>query len=289
MEVGDTIQSVFINEARKQIRLLILYGRDLWPDGCPEPLPESVYPEAFVAYLKRGGGTPFYQVWPDETHERCGKLAVALWELPEAAKSLRAALLVRASVVTNPFWVSALQSLITFGEEYSPRRRTFPEAGQPEGSGNPYALLDLASLWRKTRSQLELLEISLMFPVAAPDNPSALQNHTSVEQGGRRKPVTGSNGAGPDAVPRWVTKHFRQKQHDLLHALFSDQNKEATEENLCEHLGYTNPENKSETLDRRVRETNRSLLDRAETIGETWQIRERTRMGTKSYYLDRQK
>jgi len=102
-------------------------------------------------------------------------------------------------------------------------------------------------------------------------------------------PPAASDAAVSDAIPRWVTELFNQKQYDLLAALFSSPNREATETDLCEKLGYTNPVNKADSLRRRVSETGRNLLARAEEIGETWQIRERTRSGSKFYYLDRQK
>jgi hypothetical protein len=230
MEAGHAIKSVFIKEAFKQLGLLIVHGGDLWPDGYPDPLPESVYPEAFVAYLRRGGGTRLTRDWPNETRGWCERLAVALEEFPEAAKSLWAALATGMTVVANPVWVTTAQSLAAFGEEYSHRRgMTVPKVGRFEGSDNPYALLDLAPRWRELRGQLNLLRMSLMVSLAAPELPRAGQNRASVEHSKRGRPAAES--------PRGWTELGEAKQA-ILTAL-----KAATERlkyrDLAKKAGYT--------------------------------------------------
>lgn len=105
-----------------------------------------------------------------------------------------------------------------------------------------------------------------------------------------------SEGAKPDvnyhnnkpAVPEWVYRHFRSKQFMLLKTLFASANRTNTEEELCKSLDYKGP-SKCDSLRRRIAQTNSNLTIRSDEIGDFWSIRERTRDGIKSYFLDRQK
>lgn len=96
----------------------------------------------------------------------------------------------------------------------------------------------------------------------------------------------GAKAALSIAMPDWFMR-FRSKQHSLLKALWG---KDAvSESDLFKTLAYTEVRTQSENLKRRVTETNKSLAERITEIGECWTIRERTRDGIKSYFLERQK
>lgn len=123
--------------------------------------------------------------------------------------------------------------------------------------------------------------------------PADGDSQPSPEEGEKRrreKPsaVTGQVERDDQPVsPEWITRHFRSKQYALLKALWGKQS--VSESELIAVLGYGASSDPSDTLRRRVSETNKSLVERSEAIGESWTIRERTREGTKSFFLDRQK
>jgi hypothetical protein len=91
----------------------------------------------------------------------------------------------------------------------------------------------------------------------------------------------------PTGLPDWITALFRSKQFSLLKALWGKP--EVEESALLAALKYEGSRNPADTLRRRVAHTNKSLCERSDKIGEAWTIRERTRDGIKSYFLDRQK
>jgi hypothetical protein len=90
----------------------------------------------------------------------------------------------------------------------------------------------------------------------------------------------------PRTLPEWIIRYFRRKQFDLLKELWGRHS--VPEAELITSLDYGDSNDPPDTLRRRVSETNRSLCERAADIGESWTIRERTRGGLKSFFLERQ-
>jgi|GEM_PF-6435095 len=121
-------------------------------------------------------------------------------------------------------------------------------------------------------------------PTAPPSDSTVQAAPTSP---GEERSEEGKRNNRIQHCPEWVNGLFRSKQFTLLKALFGKA--EVEEQELCALLGYTAAATKQGNLDRRVTETNKNLCERAADIGDRWTIRERTREGVKSYFIERQK
>jgi hypothetical protein len=89
----------------------------------------------------------------------------------------------------------------------------------------------------------------------------------------------------PSSPPAWIRERFSRQQYRLLCALWGKGDVPATE--LEKTLGYANARDPAGNLLRRVAETNKNLTEKAELIGEQWEIKRRTRDDVRYFYLHR--
>ena len=135
------------------------------------------------------------------------------------------------------------------------------------------------------RHRLVGIRRCLLDAPTAPPSDSAAQ--VAPASSGQERSEEGKQENRTEQCPGWVNRLFRSKQFTLLKALFGKP--EVEEQELCAILGYIDSATKEGNLDRRVTETNKNLCERAADIGDLWTIRERTREGVKSYFIERQK
>lgn len=127
---------------------------------------------------------------------------------------------------------------------------------------------------------------SVVAPLAAePPSSTGTASGTGAERAKGEPPAAADNRIA--TPPDWIIKLFRSKQFVLLKALWGKTC--VPESELIKTLGYSNSSNPSDTLRRRITETNNGLLEKSENIGEEWAIREMTREGITSRFLERQK
>jgi hypothetical protein len=91
-----------------------------------------------------------------------------------------------------------------------------------------------------------------------------------------------------NALPSWITVNFNQKQFQLLRTLWGRDDVPADE--LAQLLGYPN-ETAPDSLRRLISRVNEGLTEKADVIGEAWEIGQRDRehecATRRSYYLRR--
>lgn len=104
------------------------------------------------------------------------------------------------------------------------------------------------------------------------------------DQSAPAAPAAGSAGGGGGGQD-WIALYFRGKQFALLKLLHGKH--EVTESAIFKELDYKG-QSATDSLRRRVSETNKNLCERADLIGGNWNIRERRRDGIKSYFLEKQ-
>jgi len=130
---------------------------------------------------------------------------------------------------------------------------------------------------------------------ARPDPPEQTQSHKGVTPPPADPLATQTKGGTPavpdgpgtQSIPDWILNLFRGKQYSILKALWVK--KSLTEDELIDAADYRKEKNPPDSLRRRITETNKGLVTKGDEIGGFWSIRERTREGIKSYFLDRQK
>lgn len=108
-------------------------------------------------------------------------------------------------------------------------------------------------------------------------------NPDNVNSGSQRNEVRTPEVTNPK--PDWIKVHFRQKQYTLLNRLWGGMDVAATE--LITHLGYKDSPDPNGNLQRRVSEANKGLVEKADQIGQSWEIGQRNRENELFYYLRR--